>query len=219
MDDVLPTPEDVVTRTFTTTRFRQGYDMDEVDTHLDALVQVMRAHEQGARTDDLPHSSQASGIAFTLTRWRDGYDPEEVDAFLILVQLAIARLEAGDRRSDAAAPSAAASPEAASVGQAPVAPGTSDPTRLTSFDVSAAAFSVVTLGAAYDDDQVDDYLDRCLAAMRALEDGAQPDADAPTSVEVRSTRFAMASFEGGYATAEVDAFLQRIADALAARGR
>lgn len=36
------TPEDVVSKRFTTTRFRDGYDQDEVDDFLDEVVEEMR---------------------------------------------------------------------------------------------------------------------------------------------------------------------------------
>ncbi|HEY7796919.1 MAG TPA: DivIVA domain-containing protein, partial [Microbacteriaceae bacterium] len=36
------TPEDVVSKRFTTTKFRDGYDQDEVDDFLDEVVEEMR---------------------------------------------------------------------------------------------------------------------------------------------------------------------------------
>lgn len=40
------TPEDVVNQKFTITKFRDGYDLDQVDDFLDSIVEVLRLHEQ-----------------------------------------------------------------------------------------------------------------------------------------------------------------------------
>ncbi|UOR02941.1 DivIVA domain-containing protein [Leucobacter allii] len=40
------TPEDVVNQKFTITKFRDGYDLDQVDDFLDTIVEELRLHEQ-----------------------------------------------------------------------------------------------------------------------------------------------------------------------------
>ncbi|MBL3687239.1 DivIVA domain-containing protein [Leucobacter zeae] len=40
------TPEDVVNHKFTITKFRDGYDLDQVDDFLDTIVEELRQHEQ-----------------------------------------------------------------------------------------------------------------------------------------------------------------------------
>ena len=40
------TPEDVVNQKFTITKFRDGYDLDQVDDFLDTIVEELRQHEQ-----------------------------------------------------------------------------------------------------------------------------------------------------------------------------
>lgn len=40
------TPEDVVNQKFTITKFRDGYDLDQVDDFLDTIVEELRRHEQ-----------------------------------------------------------------------------------------------------------------------------------------------------------------------------
>lgn len=40
------TPEDVVNQKFTITKFRDGYDLDQVDDFLDSIVEELRQHEQ-----------------------------------------------------------------------------------------------------------------------------------------------------------------------------
>lgn len=39
------TPEEVVNQKFTITKFRDGYDLDQVDDFLDSIVEDLRAHE------------------------------------------------------------------------------------------------------------------------------------------------------------------------------
>lgn len=40
------TPEDVVNQKFTITKFRDGYDLDQVDDFLDTIVEELRKHEE-----------------------------------------------------------------------------------------------------------------------------------------------------------------------------
>ena len=52
------TPEDVVNQKFTITKFRDGYDLDQVDDFLDTIVEELRQHEEEkaalqARIDEL----------------------------------------------------------------------------------------------------------------------------------------------------------------------
>ncbi|WP_017794453.1 DivIVA domain-containing protein [Leucobacter salsicius] len=40
------TPEDVVNQKFTITKFRDGYDLDQVDDFLDQIVEMLREHDE-----------------------------------------------------------------------------------------------------------------------------------------------------------------------------
>ena len=58
------TPEDVVNQKFTITKFRDGYDLDQVDDFLDTIVEELRQHEQEkaelrAQIDDLTQKLEA----------------------------------------------------------------------------------------------------------------------------------------------------------------
>lgn len=62
------TPEDVVNQKFTITKFRDGYDLDQVDDFLDTIVEELRQHEQEkaelrAQIDDLTAKLAASESA------------------------------------------------------------------------------------------------------------------------------------------------------------
>ncbi|MFC7432418.1 MULTISPECIES: DivIVA domain-containing protein [unclassified Agrococcus] len=92
-------PDDVVAQTFTTTRLRAGYDQDQVDVLLDAVVATMRGHLAGAPVSDPVQASDVATVVFATKRWRDGYDMEEVDDLLDRVQATLAALERGERPS------------------------------------------------------------------------------------------------------------------------
>ncbi|WP_422116966.1 DivIVA domain-containing protein [Brachybacterium sp. UNK5269] len=61
---------------FSTTRFGEGYVMDEVDAFLDRCEQAL-LHRDGSLT-----AQEALGQRFTVTRFQEGYSMQEVDDFL-----------------------------------------------------------------------------------------------------------------------------------------
>ncbi|WP_129336574.1 DivIVA domain-containing protein [Cellulomonas endophytica] len=72
---------------FHATKFREGYDQDEVDDFLDLVVAALEAADAGevpglTADDVLNHMFQA-------TKFREGYDQDEVDDFLDRVVLAL----------------------------------------------------------------------------------------------------------------------------------
>jgi len=74
------TPEDVEAVRFKATKFRDGYDQDEVDDFLDRVVAGLRARlagEPGALTP-----ADLDGARFKATKFREGYDMADVDEFL-----------------------------------------------------------------------------------------------------------------------------------------
>lgn len=64
---------------FTTGRFREGYDPQDVDAFVDRVFAALDGGE--ALT-----SADIRGISFTPVRFREGYDVAEVDAFLDLAE-------------------------------------------------------------------------------------------------------------------------------------
>ena len=52
------TPEEVVNQKFTITKFRDGYDLDQVDDFLDTIVEELRQHE--AEKDELRTQLEAA---------------------------------------------------------------------------------------------------------------------------------------------------------------
>lgn len=111
---------------FSATKFREGYDLEDVDDFLDRLVVAVRPG-QGRREDV---AALIDGAQFTTTtKFREGYDMADVDAFLADV-----RAEVTGERPTTSATSVAGKPGAQYVAPAlsSSGPTTEDPTRGTS---------------------------------------------------------------------------------------
>lgn len=76
---------------------------------------------------------------------------------------------------------------------------------LTAEMVRSAAFTTTQFRGGYDEREVDDFLDRVIAALEDHERGAKPTL---TSADVRAAIFATTSFRRGYDAADVDRLLQ-----------
>ena len=106
------TSEDVLNKKLQVTRFREGYEQDEVDELLDDVVQTLRAWETGAEAaapqpdDDggAPgHGAQPAGALTSedvlnkklqVTRFREGYEQDEVDELLDAIMRVLRGYEA-----------------------------------------------------------------------------------------------------------------------------
>lgn len=96
------TPEKVVIKRFSPTKFRGGYSPDEVDEFLDTVVQELRRLEQegtNLRNGKVSSTStpfltpeDAVNIRFGPTKFREGYDQYEVDEFIDLIVAELRRL-------------------------------------------------------------------------------------------------------------------------------
>ena len=69
--------EQALQQKFRITRFKAGYDLDQVDELLDEVVLALR---EGAEPEQIVQSLMAARLS--QTRWRDGYRIDDVDDFL-----------------------------------------------------------------------------------------------------------------------------------------
>lgn len=76
------TADGVLNARFQPTRFREGYDQDEVDDFLDTVTALLRAHEAGERIDASAAVELCRTARFQPTKFREGYDQHQVDDFL-----------------------------------------------------------------------------------------------------------------------------------------
>lgn len=84
--------QDVVATRFTPTRFREGYDQDQVDDLLDKITATFAAVEQGRGPGALT-ADEVVAARFQPTKFREGYDQDQVDAFLDQVVTALRAVE------------------------------------------------------------------------------------------------------------------------------
>lgn len=90
-------------------------------------------------------SSEIASVSFATTRLHEGYAIPEVDAFLKTVRDAIRKWESGEHGG------------------------------LVAVDVVNARFTPVKFFKAYNEMQVDDFLDEVVATLAAYESGTEPD--------------------------------------------
>ncbi|CAJ1584021.1 DivIVA domain-containing protein [[Mycobacterium] wendilense] len=193
MDDypsLLSSAEEVRSAVFSAPRIgRRGYNCDEVDALLDRVVNRMEGR------DNLTAAEVAETRFGKPPLGKRGYREEEVD---LLLDRIVRTLES----------------------MRPPSPPTAAPTRsaggLTADDVRNATFSPPSRWRrrrdGYRESQVDDFLD---AVATRLDTGR-----GLTAAEVRAARFdSPALGQLGYAAAEVNALLQRVAEALDSQER
>ena len=80
------TAAEVLNAKFAATKFREGYDQDEVDDFLDRVVTTLRARESGTAVAEAVTVADLAVRRFTTTKFREGYDMEDVDRLLDQVQ-------------------------------------------------------------------------------------------------------------------------------------
>ena len=95
------TPADMRNKQFSTTRYRPGYNQQDIDAFLrrieDQLDMLIQENE-GLRGGNIPQPARHMSPAdvrnkqFSATRFRPGYDAREVDTFLSEVEAEIGRL-------------------------------------------------------------------------------------------------------------------------------
>lgn len=80
---------------FSTTKFREGYVMDDVDSYLDRIRTALESWESG-----VPGELTAESVVnsrFALTKFRTGYVEDEVDSFLDEASATLVGYEARQR--------------------------------------------------------------------------------------------------------------------------
>jgi len=102
------TADGVLQAKFQPTRFREGYDQDEVDDFLDTVTDILRSHEAGERIDALAAVELCRNALFQPTKFREGYDQHQVDDFL--AELEHAFLAIAGRGAEAPARTAGPAP-------------------------------------------------------------------------------------------------------------
>ncbi|GMA23464.1 cell division protein DivIVA [Luteimicrobium album] len=81
------TAEDIRSRRFSTTKFREGYDIEEVDGYLDEIGQTLASLEGGTAptTHGIISPEDVLAKVFDTVKFREGYAIDEVDDLLDVV--------------------------------------------------------------------------------------------------------------------------------------
>ena len=91
--------------------------------------------------------------------------------------------------------------------------GAHDGRMLTSKGVMSKTLTPTQFHTGYDEREVDDLLDKVVAALRYYEQGGRPGLQAPAS-PTQGHRFTSTKFRRGYDQGEVDDFLDQVNEAL-----
>lgn len=228
------TPADIRDKKFHTVRLRPGYNEEDVDALLDRIEATLVALEGGPRTGLLITADEVRASRFRTTRFSPGYNEDEVDDFLDLVIADLAgrglgsagtasppasppplppepQAPPGRTGRQAGPPHDAASPAAGSYENHPSAP----PSQLTAKDVREQQFATTRLTTGYNEQEVDDFLDRAEFTLAALQQG-RPNRATLSSTEVERVQFATTRARPGYDPEQVDRFLDLLAETLRA---
>jgi DivIVA domain-containing protein len=86
---------EIATKTFTTTAWRSGYDMAQVDDLLDRARTALAGHEAGRPVVGGLTAEGVVAARFSPTKFRQGYDQDEVDDYLDQLVAALRSHEGG----------------------------------------------------------------------------------------------------------------------------
>ncbi|GAB2699519.1 DivIVA domain-containing protein [Thalassiella azotivora] len=184
---------DVRSARFQATRFREGYDQEDVDAFLDRLAGVLEALEEGREPAERLSPEGVLDERFTATKFRDGYDQDEVDDFLDRAVETLRAQGAGDVVTGPGGARRADVP--------PVEP-------VTAREVRTARLGRSRWREGYAIAEVDAFLRRVVTALTDLEAGRSE--RRMTVDDVRSVRFSATRLREGYVQDEVDDLLERV---------
>ncbi|MFC9085027.1 DivIVA domain-containing protein [Nocardiopsis dassonvillei] len=220
------TPADIREKKFHTVRLRPGYNEEDVDALLDRIEATLVALEGGPSTGALITADEVRNSRFRTTRLSPGYREDEVDDFLDVVVADLAGRGLGRARDQSpprpGAAGASARPRHQRPGPdtSPDAPrrqeGPPRPPRrsgMTPRDVREKQFATTRLTTGYNEQEVDDFLDRAEFTLDVLQQG-RPDQATLTAAEVERVQFSTTRARPGYDPAQVDHFLDVLAEEL-----
>ncbi|GIG29523.1 DivIVA domain-containing protein [Cellulomonas marina] len=174
---------------FAATKFREGYDQDEVDELLDRAAAALDVVAAGG-VPDLT-ADEVLSAKFQATKFREGYDQDEVDDFLDRVVAALRVVDGHVSDEEAPAPLVAAQ-----------------------LRVELARLRPRRMRPGYAPDEVTDLLEKAAFALESQTRGFRP---SPTADELAAagTRFTVTPWWApGLDRTTVDGLVERAAQAL-----
>jgi len=210
---------------FVTTRFKAGYDLEEVDVFIESIAAALRAWETGPVSGPsyrILASDDVSSKKFSTTSLREGYEQDAIDLFMDEAARTLQDHETRARGHGAVGPGGYGivrdpngedpSGQTAAAGQTA--------TMATADWVQDMKFQATKFREGYEQDEIDEYLDELVATLRAWETsaatGGPPPHGVQTSSDVRNKKFQGTKFREGYEQDEVDKFLDYVMNTLRA---
>jgi len=191
---------------FTVTRFREGYDQNEVTEFLHQASAALAAWEHGSGAPGLSGDDVVKQ-RFTPTKFDNGFDQDEVDVFLDRVVVAL--------REHAAAPPTVAFTLPVAEATPVAEPVEAQPALVASSSMPGATFSRTRFRQGYSVSGVDGFLAAARTVIAGYERAGMLTAEpALTAADVVNVRFKPTSFRTGYDQDEVAAYLTRIIETL-----
>ena len=133
---------------FVTTRFKAGYDLEEVDVFIEGIAAALRAWETGPVSGPsyrILASDDVSSKKFSTTSLREGYEQDAIDLFM---DEAARTLQDHETRASGPPPHGV----------------------LTSSDLLNKKFNITKFRQeGYEQDQVDEFLDEVVEVLKAYE--------------------------------------------------
>ena len=81
--EIVVTSSEVASHQFAETKFREGYDSEEVVALLNRAVETLHAYENGGVYDfEALTAEEVVNVRFSQTKFRTGWDQDEVDNLL-----------------------------------------------------------------------------------------------------------------------------------------
>ncbi|OOC55824.1 MULTISPECIES: DivIVA domain-containing protein [Nocardiopsis] len=232
------TPADIREKKFHTVRLRPGYNEEDVDELLDRIEATLIALEGGPRTGPLITADEVRNARFRTTRLSPGYHEDEVDDFLDTVVADLAGRGLGRSNGQQQPPPPPGPVGGRGRPGGPGVPGTPSRTQghppdeprqrhgtgpsdrpprpprgfgMTPEDIREQQFATTRLTTGYNEQEVDDFLDRAEFTLGVLQRG-QPERATLTAAEVERVQFATTRARPGYDPAQVDRFLDVLAE-------
>ncbi|MFY7065258.1 DivIVA domain-containing protein [Nocardiopsis changdeensis] len=218
------TPADIRKKKFHTVRLRPGYNEEDVDALLDRIESTLVALEGGPRTGPLITAEEVRNSRFRTTRLSPGYREDEVDDFLdvVVADLAGRGLGRSGPATPPLPPRPAAGPQAGGAAAPGPGPGPGPaggrgrqgpPPRMTPEHVRDQQFATTRLTTGYNEQEVDEFLDRAEFTLEVLQQG-RPERATLSAKDVERVQFSTTRARPGYDPAQVDRFLDVLAEEL-----
>ena len=217
---------------FVTTRFKAGYDLEEVDVFIEGIAAALRAWETGPVSGPsyrILTSDDVSSKRFSATSLREGYEQGAIDLFMDEAVRTLQDHETRARGYGAVGPGGygivgpVGAPDGGLNGGPPDQPWAARTieTGMTADRASRKILKRATWKEAYNLEEIHACVQEAVAALRAWEAsaaaGGPPPHGVQTSSDLLNKKFNPAKFrQEGYEQDEVDEFLDEIAEVLKA---